>query len=167
MISNLNALVCNRVTLIQSLHPLVLRTFAEYSWREFQQRIMEEIQLISTKRLDRIWDTYSQQSINNGIYDARGAGIRRHVLPGSPVPRNWDCFLRINSNKEDIVSLFGRRLIDDVSITQVLTNIGDNYFCSATTSTSVSCWTAFRSFRKSRLYCIPETQSYMEQKQFS
>ena len=59
-------------------------------------------QLIDSKRLDIVWDTYIPESLKEATREMRGKGVRRQVSDHSKLPGNWMDFLRDSMNKKEL-----------------------------------------------------------------
>ena len=85
------------------LTPKGSRTFQEYAEKIFC--VYLKCQLDNAERLDVIWDRYLPQSLKQGVRELHGQGIgsiRRRVQADTPIPVNWESFLRLNGNKDDL-----------------------------------------------------------------
>ena len=51
------------------------------------------------QRLHIVWDVYRPDSLKKETRDSKGKGIRRKVTDQTPVPINWQGFLRVDDNK--------------------------------------------------------------------
>ena len=47
-------------------------------------------------------DAYNANSLKAHTREKRGNGVRRRVEPNSPIPANWDGFLRVDENKKEL-----------------------------------------------------------------
>ena len=52
--------------------------------------------------VDIVWDTHKVDSLKSSTREKRGKGIRRRVTPSTAVPKNWQDFLRVDDNKEEL-----------------------------------------------------------------
>ena len=48
-------------------------------------------------------DAYNASSFKAHTRETRGNGVRRRVEPNSPIPTNWDGFLRVDENKKELL----------------------------------------------------------------
>ena len=71
---------------------MVMKVFMPY----IQQRLQK------VKRLDIVWDRYIKNSLKQSTRQARGTGERRQVKGSTPLPTNWQSFLQVDSNKEEL-----------------------------------------------------------------
>ena len=76
--------------------------------RIMQQNIFQPFitsSLGKVKRLDVIWDRYLANSLKQSTREKRmhsGTAQRQRVLSDSPIPSNWESFLRIEENKDEL-----------------------------------------------------------------
>ena len=101
--SDVDATVLDGAFIVHKLKPLNSRTFEEYAMNIFKPFILRELNKV--ERLDVIWDRYFPDSLKQSTREKRkhlGTAQRRRVLSGSPVPSNWDSFLRIDANKDEL-----------------------------------------------------------------
>ena len=82
------------------LKPIGVTTFEQYAQDIFKPYIMS--QLNADDRVDIVWDTYKVDSLKSSTREKRGKGIRRRVTPSTAVPKNWQDFLRVDDNKEEL-----------------------------------------------------------------
>lgn len=125
-----DVVVCDGAALIHATPPRNSRTFEGYCSQEFQRTITGMIESCSADRIDVVWDLYFPDSLKNSLREVRGKSQRLQVTPNSPVPRNWSEFLKNNHNKEELFSLLGKYLIENVKNVRVVTNIGTKYASS-------------------------------------
>ena len=76
------------------------KTFSDYANLIYLPYIKK--QLLSTQRVDVIWDRYIEHSLKVQTRSKRRAGIRRRVEPDVKLPGNWADFLRVESNKSEL-----------------------------------------------------------------
>ena len=94
------AVILDGAALVQMLKPGCVKTFNDYAVDVFNPYI--ESQFRTASRVDLVWDRYDSNSLKATARKHRGIGIRRHVVPAAPVPRNWQAFLRSNENKTEL-----------------------------------------------------------------
>lgn len=61
--------------------------------------------MLNVKRLDLVWDVYKTGSIKQHIREKRGEGIRKLVKNDTPIPKDWQNFLRRDENKKELFDL--------------------------------------------------------------
>ena len=79
-----------------------------------------------------VWDQYSDNSLKAQTREKRATGPsqRRRVEVSSPIPKNWQQFLRLNSNKIELFKLLNNELIASASAEQPLVvTDGDTVLC--------------------------------------
>ena len=89
--------------LVHLLQPKGQKTFQDYAANIFCPYLQQQLQ--SVTRIDVIWDRYIPNSLKQGTRELRGQGIgstRRRVLADTPIPVNWEGFLRLDANKEEL-----------------------------------------------------------------
>ena len=75
-------------------------TFEDYANDIFKPYI--ERQLKDSRRIDIVWDEYIPNSLKSSTRTKRGTGTRKRVLPDSKIPANWQSFLRLEENKQEL-----------------------------------------------------------------
>ena len=70
----------------------------------------------SQQRVDLVFDTYNKESIKSATRQKRGDGKRRKVNIETKVPGNWQEFLRVDQNKEELFKLISERLLEFLEI---------------------------------------------------
>ena len=89
--------------IIHMLKPGGSRTFEDYAKNIFLPFIT--LRLKKVKRVDIVWDTYISDSLKQSTRERRmhsGKVQRLRVLPHSPIPSNWDGFLQVEENKNEL-----------------------------------------------------------------
>ncbi len=96
-----DAEVLDGSAIIHMLSPKGVRTnFNEYAMSVFMPYIRRRLQNVN--RLDIVWDRYIKNSLKQSVRETRGTGQRRRVMATTPLPRNWQSFLQVDSNKEEL-----------------------------------------------------------------
>ena len=75
-------------------------TINEYADRVFIPYL--EKQLLESRRLDVVWDTYIPDSLKESTRFKRGKGVGRKVSGQTKLPGNWMDFLRDSTNKKEL-----------------------------------------------------------------
>ena len=128
-----DAKILDGSVIVNVINTKTLRTFEDFA-NEFSKYI--ENQLMNANRIDIVFDTYSTNSLKEGVREARGSGTRHRVGSQIKIPANWNSFLRNSDNKSNLYeylancvnSYFGARN-KDVFVTLadgVLTNSDSN-----------------------------------------
>ena len=63
----------------------------------FFPHMLEKLEYVD--RLDIIWDRYLPQSLNQATRQKRGSSCRVQVKDCTPIPSNWETFLKLKQNK--------------------------------------------------------------------
>lgn len=130
-----DAIIFDGATVINMLPPRTSKTFGEYFRNEFQQFTAKVISNMTVKRVDFVWDIYSEDSIKKPIQEQRGIGVRRQVTEGNLVPKNWPTFLRNDKNKEELFGLLARGMVKERRSFEVVTNDGETFISSSLNTT--------------------------------
>lgn len=69
-----------------------------------------EDQLKTAERVVVVWDKYIQSSIKHCARQKRGIAKRRRVLPNTAVPSDWQDFLRLEENKQELFAFLAGRI---------------------------------------------------------
>ena len=107
--TDVEVLVIDGAVAVQMLNPGSAKTFQEYADNVLYPYILNKIQ--DVKRLDIVWNVYIDDSLKKGARDHRGGGTRRKVTPSTPIPKNWQSFLRVDQNKEELFHLLSEQVI--------------------------------------------------------
>ena len=100
MPNNADSLIIDGAVVVNMVRPRPERTFSEYATQSFLPYV--QAQLLHVQRVDVVWDEYLPTSLKTTTRQQRGQGTRRCVLPNSPLPRNWQTFLRLDQNKMEL-----------------------------------------------------------------
>lgn len=73
-------------------------------YKEFRQSIVENTENTEARRVDIVWDLYSDMSHKKQVRNNRGQGVRRQVHEDHKLPSNWSNFLKNAQNKEELNS---------------------------------------------------------------
>ncbi|KAG7160296.1 hypothetical protein Hamer_G025085, partial [Homarus americanus] len=105
---HVTSIILDGSAVVEMLNPGGSRTFQEYSTAVFIPYI--ESQLEHRSRLDLVWDCYLKSgSLKATVRCNHGKGIRRRVTASSPLPSNWQNFLRNSDNKEELFSFLSEQ----------------------------------------------------------
>lgn len=88
------------------LKPVVCTTFNDYADKVFLPYI--EKQLERADRVDIVWDQYLENSLKSETRKRRGKEIRRRVQGNNNLPDNWQQFLRLDANKQELFTFLAR-----------------------------------------------------------
>ena len=112
-ITDVDAKVLDGAVIIHMLRPRGCRFFKDYAQNIFQPFIMSSLDKV--KRLDVIWDRYLENSLKQSAREKRmnlGTAQRQRVLSDSPIPSNWESFLRIEENKDELFRYLSESMKD-------------------------------------------------------
>ncbi|KAK2156972.1 hypothetical protein LSH36_201g00024 [Paralvinella palmiformis] len=84
------------------LKPRGSRTFQDYSQQIFISYLLSQLE--SVDRVDTAWDTYLRDSLNQSTKESRvnSGTSQQRVLGNAPITPNWDSFLQIEQNKDEM-----------------------------------------------------------------
>ena len=106
---NVTNVVLDGAAIIQMLKPGTSKTFEEYAHQVFLPYISGQLRHVS--RLDLVWDSYVVDTLKATARAKRGKGVRRRVVASAPIPGNWQNFLRVDLNKQELFSFLSKVLI--------------------------------------------------------
>lgn len=92
--------VFDGAALVHALPTSSVSTFDEYANIIFIPFLHSH--LLTTTRIDVVWDEYRQASLKEAAREKRGKGVRRKVAGHVKIPRQWQWFLEDSSNKEEL-----------------------------------------------------------------
>ena len=99
----------SRITYFLSLFA---ETFEEYAHQVFIPYISRQLQNVS--RLDLVWDRYVAGSLKATARAKCGKGIRQGVISSARILKNWQIFLRVDLNKQELFSFLSKTLTESV-----------------------------------------------------
>ena len=115
------------------------KTFGQYA-QIFAESILKELRSDTLRRIDVVFDRYYQQSQKSDTRERRGSGTRISVKGTTPICNNWQRFLRVNENKEELFSLLAQKLEDSSSAEKVIVaTLTEDVKCSSTLDTESIC----------------------------
>ena len=108
---NTDVAIMNGAVLVNILRPSSGKTFSDYASDVFVPYINRELQ--QACRVDIVWDQYFGNSLKAHTRESRASGPsrRRRVEPSTPVPNNWQQFLRVSTNKIELFKLLSNELM--------------------------------------------------------
>ncbi|KAL8559021.1 hypothetical protein ACOMHN_039776 [Nucella lapillus] len=107
---SVDALLLGGAVVVQMLHPKLSKTFHEYAQSVFMPYVLRQLKQVS--RVDVLWDVYLEDSLKAATRVKRGSGQRRRVVSEALIPGNWQGFLRLDKNKEELFSFLGHILAE-------------------------------------------------------
>ena len=108
---NIDVAIMDGAVLVNILRPSSCKTFSDYASDVFVPYINRELQ--QACRVDIVWDQYFDNSLKAHTRESRvsGPSRRRRVEPSTPVPKNWQQFLRVITNKIELFKLLSNELM--------------------------------------------------------
>ena len=97
---NLDVIIIDGAAVVNMVNPGTERTFSEYAADSFIPYI--RVQLSNVNRVDIVWDEYLKNSLKVTTRGKRGTGVRQRVAADNKLPRNWQEFLRVDQNKQEL-----------------------------------------------------------------
>ena len=82
------------------------------------------------------WDGYRPDSLKAETRVKRGKEVRRRVEASTPIPGNWQEFLRTDENKVELFSFLANRLPYIETEKQVLSTIQSDFVCTQSKNVS-------------------------------
>ena len=105
-----SSVVLDGGVLVQILKAASVKNFIEYASQIFIPYILSQFQ--NASRVDLVWDSYLEDSLKGTTRAKRGKGVRRRVVAEALIPRNWNDFLRVDSNKTELYKFLSHALFD-------------------------------------------------------
>lgn len=107
--------ILDGAAIVQMLKPGTSKTFLDYATDVFAPYIQSQLQ--QRTRLDLVWDRYTLAfSLKATARANRGKGIRRRVTTSALLPGNWQGFLRVGDNKEELFSFLSKHLAESFNV---------------------------------------------------
>ncbi|KAK6169757.1 hypothetical protein SNE40_020746 [Patella caerulea] len=103
--------ILDGAVIVQVLKIGTTKTFDEYAKRVFVPHVMSKFQ--NASRLDLVWDRYMTNSLKDTARSKRGQGVRRRVVGTASLPTNWQSFLHVNTNKEELFKFLSQVLVQE------------------------------------------------------
>ena len=89
------------------LKPGGAETFEEYAHQVFIPYISRQLQSVS--HLDLVWDRYVAGTLKATARAKCGKGIRQRFIAFAYIPKNWQNFLCVDLNKQELLTAFSQR----------------------------------------------------------
>ena len=122
----ISSIIIDGAVITQMLKPVAVKNFGEYAFQIFIPYILLQFQ--NASRVDLVWDRYIDNTLKSTARAKRSKGTCRCVVSGALIPRNWQDFLLVDSNKIELFQFLSHALIDSFKIKEkqlVITN-GDS-----------------------------------------
>jgi hypothetical protein len=107
----IDARVYDGAAIVHLLQPKQCKTFANFADTVFVPYMLSQLQ--TAERIDIVWDRYIPGSLKKQTRDRRGQKedhMRERVLDQSPIPENWNTFLRDERNKTELFEFLAHRI---------------------------------------------------------
>ena len=105
----ITSVIIDGAVVVQMLKPGAVKNFDEYASQIFIPYILSQFETAS--RVDLVWDRYLEDTLKSTARAKRGRGIHRCVVPETLMPRNWQDFLCVDSNKTNLFQFLSHALI--------------------------------------------------------
>uniref|UniRef100_H3B0T8 Uncharacterized protein n=1 Tax=Latimeria chalumnae TaxID=7897 RepID=H3B0T8_LATCH len=90
--------------------PGISKNFGQCSQAVFQPIIVA--QLWTASRVDVIFDKYVPDSLKAETREKHGTGNRVKVASATPIPKDWNAFLQVDENKEELFKILSEDLVN-------------------------------------------------------
>lgn len=100
-----DAKVLDGAAIVKMLPP---KTFLEYARTVFEPYILRQLDTVS--RLDVVWDVYLPDSLKAATREKRGSGVWKRASSLAVIPGNWQGFLHVDKNKEELFAFLSHRI---------------------------------------------------------
>ena len=98
-----DTIIFDGAAVVQMISPNTSQTFQQYCRNVLHSFLMHKINKV--KRADIVFDIYKDHSIKSTAKERSGFGRRVKVSCKTPIPKNWQNFLRVNENKAKLFEL--------------------------------------------------------------
>ena len=105
---SVEVIILDGSVIVNMLRPGSAKTFSDYALQVFLPYVASQLQQAS--RVDIVWDEYRPDSLKAETRVKRGKGVRRRVEASTPIPGNWQEFLRTDENKVELFSFLANRV---------------------------------------------------------
>jgi len=124
------SIVLGGAAIVQMLKPAACKNFREYSQEIFIPYVSTRLQ--SSSRLDLVWDIYTADSLKASKRAKRGKGLCRCVVAEAAIPRNWQNFLRVDTNKKQLFKFLSEAVLQwfNLKDKQLFITDGEEEVCS-------------------------------------
>ena len=124
----MEVIILDGSVIVNMLRPGSAKTFSDYASQVFLPYVASQLQQAS--RIDIVWDEYRPDSLKAETRVKRGKGVRRRVEASTPIPGNWQEFLRTDENKVELFSFLAKRVPCIETEKQVLSTIQSDVVCT-------------------------------------
>ena len=102
-----DAIVVDAPAIVHSLPSDGIRNFEDYFQVFFKWMCQK---LVSTNRLDIVWDRYITESLKESTREKRGTGVRTKVSGQAKFPGKFKDFLLLSNNKKELFDFLTQRI---------------------------------------------------------
>ena len=131
---SVEVIILDGSVIVNMLRPGSAKTFSDYASQVFLPYVASQLQQAS--RIDIVWDEYRPDSLKAETRVKRGKGVRRRVEASTPIPGNWQEFLRTDENKVELFSFLAKRVPCIETEKQVLSTIQSDVVCTQSKNVS-------------------------------
>ena len=107
---SVQVIILDGAVIVNMLQPGTAKTFLKYAADVFMPYIQSQLACVA--RLGIIWDRYLTGSLKASTRIKRGKGIRTRVEPSCRSPGNWQEFMRVDANKEELFRYLAKMVVD-------------------------------------------------------
>ena len=125
---SVEVIILDGSVIVNMLRPGSAKTFSDYASQVFLPYVASQLQQAS--RVDIIWDEYRPDNLKAETRVNRGKGVRRRVEASTPIPGNWQEFLRTDENKVELFSFLAKRVPCIETEKQVLSTLQSDVVCT-------------------------------------
>lgn len=104
-----DAVILDGAVIVQMLQPRTARTFDDYFNTVFKFYVLKHLDMAN--RVDLVWDVYLEDSLKRSQREKRGSGQRRKVLGTTKIPNDWQSFLRVDDNKDELFKFLANKVL--------------------------------------------------------
>ncbi len=127
-------MILDGAVVVNFLQPFAVKTFNDYAVKIFLPYIEKRLECYS--RVDIVWYQYISNSLKSQTKSKRGKGLRRRVEASNSLPKNWQQFLRDDSNKKELFAFLVKHLKHLATSKQLVTTHGSDVICIPPQDTS-------------------------------
>ena len=98
-----DTIIFDGAAVVQIISPNISQTFQQYCRSELHSFLMHKNNEV--KCGDIVFNIYKDHSIKSTARERRGFRRRVKVSSKTPIPKNWQNFLRVNENKAELFEL--------------------------------------------------------------
>ncbi|KAK3910268.1 Chromosome-associated kinesin KIF4 [Frankliniella fusca] len=127
--NTIDGIVYDGAALVHLKRPKRSKTFKQYWADELLPHIVGEVQEVSARRADLVFDTYNEMSIKDGTRRKRGTSAPRRVQASNTLPSNFQEFMKNSQNKTELFRFLAYSALASPGLHCVV-NMGDTMMAS-------------------------------------